>query len=84
MNRSTSSAVGSESLLDVTGRNGVNVPKILLGKKAIPNLKERLEEALRRRPHQESVALRVQRASAVVRMKQDCSDGKTSTFRIVA
>jgi group II intron reverse transcriptase/maturase len=50
-----------------TGRSGNNVPKILLGKKAIPNLKERLEDALRRRPHQESVALRVQRASAVVR-----------------
>ncbi len=49
------------------GRSGTNVPKILLGKKAIPNLKERLEDALRRRPHQESVALRVQRASAVVR-----------------
>ncbi|MBD3298116.1 MAG: group II intron reverse transcriptase/maturase [candidate division Zixibacteria bacterium] len=58
--------LGFRLIMD-TGRSGTNVPKILLGKKAIPNLKERLEDALRRRPHQESVALRVQRASAVVR-----------------
>ena len=58
--------LGFRLIMD-TGRGGTNVPKILLGKKAIPNLKERLEDALRRRPHQESVALRVQRASAVVR-----------------
>lgn len=50
-----------------TGRSGNNVPKILLGKKAIKNLQDRLEDALRRRPLQESVALRVQRAAAVVR-----------------
>ena len=58
--------LGCRFIMD-TGRSGTNVPKILLGKKAIPNLKARLEDALRRRPHQESVALRVQRASAVVR-----------------
>lgn len=58
--------LGLRLIMD-TGRSGTNVPKILLGKKAIPNLNERLEDALRRRPHQESVALRVQRASAVVR-----------------
>jgi 5-methylcytosine-specific restriction endonuclease McrA len=49
------------------GRNGINVPKILLGKKAVSNLQDRLEDALRRRPLQESVAIRVQRAAAVIR-----------------
>ena len=50
-----------------TGRNGKRVPKILIGPKAVPNLKKRLNEAMRHRPQQESVAMRVQRGSAVVR-----------------
>ena len=50
-----------------TGRSGRSVPKIKIGPKAKQNLRQRLEEAMRRRPHQESVALRLQRGSAVVR-----------------
>ena len=49
------------------GQGGEPVPKIKIGQKALRNVKERLEEAMRRRPQQESVALRVQRGSAVVR-----------------
>lgn len=49
------------------GQSGVRVPKIQVGQKALRNLRARLEEALRRRPHQESVVARVHRASAVVR-----------------
>lgn len=54
-------------LIQEKGRNGTLVPKILIGPKAIGNLKTRLDEAMRRRPQQESVALRLQRGSAVVR-----------------
>lgn len=54
-------------LIQETGRNGKLVPKILIGPKAIRNLKLRLNEAMRLRPQQESVAMRLQRGSAVVR-----------------
>jgi len=54
-------------LIQETGRNGKRVPKILVGPKAVRNLKTRLDEAIRLRPQQESVALRLQRGSAVVR-----------------
>jgi RNA-directed DNA polymerase len=50
-----------------TGRSGKTVPKIKVGPKAKRNLRQRLEEAMRRRPHQESIALRLQRGSSVVR-----------------
>lgn len=50
-----------------TGQRGKRVPKIKIGQKALRNVKERLNEAMRYRPHQESVALRLQRGSAVVR-----------------
>lgn len=49
------------------GRRGKLVPKIKVGQKALRNVKLRLKEAMRYRPHQESVALRLQRGSAVVR-----------------
>jgi len=49
------------------GECGKRVPKIKIGQKALRNVKERLNEAMRYRPHQESVALRLQRGSAVVR-----------------
>ena len=49
------------------GQSGKRVPKIKVGQKALRNVRERLNEAMRRRPHQESVAMRVQRGSAVVR-----------------
>ena len=50
-----------------TGQGGRQVPKIKVGQKALRTVKERLNEAMRRRPHQESVAMRLQRGSAVVR-----------------
>ena len=49
------------------GQNAKSVPKIKIGPKAKKNLRERLAEAMRRRPHQESVAMRLNRGSAVVR-----------------
>ena len=49
------------------GQSGTRVPKIKVGQKALPNVKQRLNDAMRNRPHQESVALRLQRGSAVVR-----------------
>ena len=49
------------------GQGGTPVPKIKIGQKALRNVRERLNEAMRQRPHQESVAIRVQRGSAVVR-----------------
>ena len=49
------------------GQRGKPVPKIKIGPEAKRNLRQRLDEAMRRRPMQESVALRLQRGSAVVR-----------------
>ena len=49
------------------GQGGKRVPKIKVGLKARRNVKQRLNDAMRNRPHQESVALRLQRGSAVVR-----------------
>lgn len=49
------------------GQGGKRVPKIKVGQKALSNVKQRLNDAMRNRPHQESVALRLHRASAVVR-----------------
>lgn len=49
------------------GRRGNLVPKIHIGAKAKSQLRLRLDEAMRYRPHQESVALRIQRGSAVIR-----------------
>ena len=49
------------------GQSGKRVPKIKVGQKALANVKQRLNDAMRNRPHQESVALRLQRGSAVVR-----------------
>jgi len=49
------------------GQSGKHVPKINVGLKALRNVWERLNEAMRYRPHQESVAMRIQRGSAVVR-----------------
>ncbi len=49
------------------GRRGVVVGKVKVSKKAKSNMRTRLSEAIRFRPHQESMALRVQRASLLVR-----------------
>jgi group II intron reverse transcriptase/maturase len=54
-------------LIQETGQSGRRIPKIQIGLKALRNLRERLNEAIRNRPQQESVALRLQRGSAVVR-----------------
>lgn len=49
------------------GQRGKPVPRIKVGQKAKQNLRQRLEEAMRRRPMQESIAMRLRRGSAVVR-----------------
>jgi RNA-directed DNA polymerase len=54
-------------LIQETGQGGKPVPKIRIGIKALQNLRARLNDAIRRRPQQESVALRLRRGSAVVR-----------------
>lgn len=50
-----------------TGQSGKRVPKIKVGLKALANVRQRLHDAMRNRPQQESVALRLHRGSAVVR-----------------
>ena len=49
------------------GRTGALVPKIKVGRKAIANIQARLGEALRYRPTQESISVRLVRSSAVIR-----------------
>jgi group II intron reverse transcriptase/maturase len=49
------------------GMDGKPVPKIKIGQKAKANARLRLEEAIRYRPAQESIAARIGRASAVIR-----------------
>ena len=50
-----------------TGRRGKVVPKITVPPKAMTQGRRRLDEAMRYRPQQESIAGRIQRGSAVVR-----------------
>jgi hypothetical protein len=49
------------------GRSGTVVPKVKVGRKAIANIQTRLGEVLRHRPMQESISVRLTRASSVVR-----------------
>lgn len=49
------------------GKRGRFVPKIKVTTKAVAQARVRLDQAMRYRPHQESVACRIQRASAVIR-----------------
>jgi group II intron reverse transcriptase/maturase len=49
------------------GKSGELVPKIRVGRKALTNIQLRLGEALRYRPMQESVSVRLARGSAVIR-----------------
>jgi RNA-directed DNA polymerase len=49
------------------GKSGKSVPKIKVGRKAITNIQTRLNETLRYRPMQESISVRLDRASAVIR-----------------
>ena len=49
------------------GKTGKVVPKVKVGRKAITNIQQRLGEALRYRPMQESIQIRLVRASAVIR-----------------
>lgn len=49
------------------GKSGKLVSKVKVGQKAITNIQRRLGEALRYRPTQESISVRLIRASAVVR-----------------
>ena len=49
------------------GKSGKLSPKIRVGRKAITNIQRRLGEVLRFRPMQESISVRLERASAVIR-----------------
>ena len=49
------------------GKSGNYVPKIKVTSTAVAKARVRLDEAMRYRPHQESVACRIQRGSAVAR-----------------
>jgi len=49
------------------GKSGTLVPKLRVGRKAIVNIRLRLGEVLRYRPTQESISVRLKRASAVIR-----------------
>ena len=55
------------NILTGVGKSGVSVPKIKVGRKAITNIQTRLNETLRYRPMQESISVRLARASAVIR-----------------
>ena len=57
------------------GKTGKVVPKAKVGRKAITNIRKGLGEALRHRPTQESISVRLERASAVIR-------GWSNYFRI--
>jgi RNA-directed DNA polymerase len=49
------------------GKAGKVVPKIKVGRKALTNIQSRMGEVLRYRPMQESISVRLVRASAVIR-----------------
>ena len=49
------------------GHSGNLIPKVKVGRKAITNIQRRLGETLRYRPMQESISVRLVRASAVIR-----------------
>jgi RNA-directed DNA polymerase len=49
------------------GKSGTLSPKVRVGRKAITNIQTRLGEALRYRPMQESIVVRLVRTSAVIR-----------------
>lgn len=49
------------------GKSGEVVPKVRVGRKAVTNIQHRLDETLRSRPMQESISVRLERASAVNR-----------------
>jgi group II intron reverse transcriptase/maturase len=55
------------NILVGVGKAGNLVPKIRVGRKAIANIQQRLSEVLRYRPTQESIAVRLGNASAVIR-----------------
>jgi RNA-directed DNA polymerase len=49
------------------GKSGELVPKVRVGRKAITNIQRRLGEAIRHRPAQESISVRLACGSAVIR-----------------
>ena len=49
------------------GKSGELVPKVRVGRKAITKIQRRLDEAIRYRPMQESISVRLVRGSAVIR-----------------
>ena len=48
------------------GQRGKFVPKIKVGQKAVPAITHRLDEVIRQRPAQESIAVRLTKANAVI------------------
>jgi len=58
--------LGLNISMDV-GKSAKLVPKVKVGRKAITNIQTRLGEILRYRPMQESISVRLVRASAVIR-----------------
>ena len=58
--------LGFNVALDI-GKSGALVPKLRVGRKALTNIQIRLGEALRFRPMQESISVRLARTSAVIR-----------------
>jgi group II intron reverse transcriptase/maturase len=58
--------LGFHISIDV-GKSGKCVPKVRVGRKALTNIRLRLGEALRYRPSQESLSVRIGRSAAVIR-----------------
>ena len=58
--------LGFQLSVDV-GTSGNLSPKVRVGRKAIANIQQRLGEVLRHRPMQESISVRLECASAVIR-----------------
>ncbi len=54
-------------LIQQIGQGTRTIPKIKIGQKALSNLRKRLNDAIRWRPQQESIATRVLRGNAVLR-----------------
>lgn len=54
------------SLICEIGQKGNVVPKIKIGKKPLRRIKQRLTEAMRHCPQQESIAVRLQRANRII------------------
>lgn len=73
--------LGFRIVLDV-GKRGDLVPKVKVGEKAKKNMRLRLSEAVRYRPHQESVSLRVERATRLIRGWREYYSAAYDLYRV--